>query len=208
MRADRHLGGVFRPLGAGDKPAYLEHLLRLDQTSRRQRYHRVMSDAALEARTDQVFADREIHLIGWFKRGVLRGAAEVALFRTEQGREAEAAFAIEADYRRNGLGRALLRRAALHARNRGAARIHIATERENRAMLRLAMASGARFEVGAAEANGVLSTAPRTVFSLCLEWVEQEAGVIRWSWERAQARLARIAARLKPRRPAAARSAS
>ena len=202
MRAERHFGGLFRQLGDSDKPAYIEHLKRLDPACRRQRYHRSMSDAALEARADQVYEDRDIQLIGWFKDGVLRGAAELALIRCPGAIEAEAAFAIEAEHRRKGVGRALLRRAALYARNRGAERIHIATERDNRAMLRLAMASGATFEVEHTEANGVLSAEPRTVFSLCLEWVEEEAGALRWSWERLLARLAEGWRRLKPRRAA------
>lgn len=204
MRAERRLGGVFRQLGDSDKEAYVEHLKRLDPACRRQRYHRAMSDAGLEARAEQVFADRDIHLIGWFKNGALRGAAEVALIRRPGTVEAEAAFAIEAEHRRKGVGRALLRRAALNARNCGASRIHIATERDNRAMLRLAMASGATFEVVDTEAHGVLSAEPRTVFSLCLEWAEEEAGFLRWSWERLMARLAAAARRRKPRRTAAA----
>lgn len=208
MRNERHFGGVFRQLGDNDKSAYLEHLKRLDPVGRRQRYHRTMSDAALEARAEQVFADRDIRLIGWFKDGALRGAAEVALIRLPGPNEAEAAFALEAEYRRKGVGRELLRRAALHARNWGASRIHIATERDNRAMLRLAMASGATFEVVDTEANGVLNPEPRTVFSLCLEWVEQEADALRWSWERLLARLAPAAERLKPGRSAAAGGAS
>lgn len=187
MCAMFHPGGAYRTLWSWEKDDYLEHLKRLGPECRRLRFHRAMSDDGLALHVDQVFkAERDggVHVIGWFHDGDLAGAAEVAVYETPSGLDAEAAFAVEEGYRGAGVGRELMHRAALYAQNRGAATLHIATERENRAMLRMAVNSGATFEITASEADGVLQSEPRTIFSILLETVEEEAGVAFWAWDR------------------------
>lgn len=190
--------GAYRSLGPAERDIYAEHLTRLDPECRRLRFHRSMTDAALEAHADAVFTERgdaEMHVIGWFRRGVLRGVGEVAVFDAPgapNGRDAEAAFAVESRWRGKGVGRRLLWLAALHARNSGAQSLHISTERGNRAMVRTAMGAGATFDVGATEAEGVLYTGPRTVFSVALEWIEDEIGYAHWIWDVAGRRIARL----------------
>lgn len=193
MRMGLHPGGAFRSLWRSEKQAYLAHLKRLDRTCRRLRFHRAMSDAALEAHAEAVFANPGARVIGWFRQGVLRGAAEVAVFAApsgvnadlepEEDREAEAAFAVETPYRRLGVGRELMHRATLFARNQQAKTLRIATERDNRPMVRLAMGSGVVFTIDDGEAEGILSPEPRTVFSLALELAEEEVGRAHWLWE-------------------------
>lgn len=191
------VGGAFRTLWNWEKPDYVAHLIRLDSECRRLRFHGAMSDERLARHADHVFSHDDVDVVGWFKDGVLRGAAEVAVFATASGREAEAAFAIEYAYRRNGVGRALMERAALHARNLGATDLHIATDRENRAMIGLARSCGATFEINDTEADGVLHNAPRTVFSIALETIEQEIGVAQWAYDTAGAWLGRQIDRIK-----------
>ncbi|MEO1328151.1 MAG: GNAT family N-acetyltransferase [Pseudomonadota bacterium] len=183
-------GGAFRSLWSWEADLYYEHLKRLGREDRRLRFHRAMSDDGLRLHVDRAFEhDKKpnglVHVIGWFLDAELRGAAEVAVYETPDGPEAEAAFAVEEDYRGQGVGRELMRRSALYARNRGAGVLHIATERDNRAMLKLAMGSGAVFEISAADADGVLRTEPRSVFSLLLETAEEDLGVAHWAWDRA-----------------------
>lgn len=197
--------GAYRVLWPSERCAYLRHLGRLDRESRRQRFHRFMPDKALATHARRVFDDPNIRVIGWFYRGVLRGAAEVAIIPTTgEAVLAESAFAVEKEYRRRGVGAGLMRRAALAARNRRARSMVVSTTWQNRAMLRLAMASGARFETGMADAEGALATGKRSVYSLCLETVNEEVGLVAWSWDRIGLRLRRLIERLRPRRRRAA----
>lgn len=195
MRSMFHEGGAFRTLWSWEAAEYLGHLTRLSADCRRARFHRAMSNDGLALHVERVFqppetrqADEDVHVIGWFLDGALRGAAEVAVFPVGKGErrrlDAEAAFAVEEEHRGQGVGRELMHRAALYARNRGAATLHIATERDNQAMLRLAMGSGATFEINAMEADGVLRAEPRTMFSILLETAEEDVGVAFWAWDR------------------------
>lgn len=173
--------GAYRTLWRWEGNDYLAHLRRLEPKCRRLRFHRSMSDDALELHAKRAFADN-VHVVGWFLDGELRGAAEVAVYPTAKGPEAEAAFAVESAYRGRGVGGELMHRAALYARNRGARTLHIATERDNQAMLRLASRAGAEFEINSTEADGVVTSEPRTVFSLLLETAEEDIGVLSWAW--------------------------
>lgn len=178
--------GAYRTLWRWERQAYLEHLKRLSPNCRRARFHRAMSDDALALHVKRAFSSH-VHITGWFLDGVLRGATEVAVYKTSKGLEAEAAFAVEAAHRNKGVGHGLLHRAALFARNRGANLLHIDTERDNQAMLRLAIGSGAAFDIRSSEAEGVLESPPRSVFSLLLETAEEDLGALHWAWDRAVA---------------------
>lgn len=202
MLSSGDAGGAYRSLWSWERDDYHQHLVRLDPTCRRKRFHRAMSDAGLALHADHVFAAPKIHVIGWFKDGVLRGAAEVALFDTPRGPEAEAAFAIEAEWRRVGVGRGLMHRAALHARNQGAQRLHIATDRDNRAMIRLAESCGVQFHVEDRDAEGVVRPQPRSLGSIALETLEEEAGVISWLFDAARTGVSQTWRRLWRRAPA------
>lgn len=203
MRAMLRPRGAFRTLWSSERDEYLEHLQRLSQNCRRLRFHRTMSDDALALHADAAF-ENHAHVIGWFLDGELRGAAEVVVFDGPNGPEAEAAFAVEEPFRGRGVGRELMHRASLYARNRNARALHIATERENRAMLRLAMGSGTKFEISGGEADGVLTSEPRNVFSLLLETAEEEAGLIHWAFDAAALWMGRSWRRVWRRAAAAA----
>ena len=175
--------GAYRTLWRSEWRDYAEHLKRLSPACRRLRFHRTMTDEALERHARRVF-DEGLHVVGWFYRGVLRGAAEVAVFDGPNGPEAEAAFAVEERNRGRGVGAELMHRGALYARNRNAETLHIATEHDNVPMIRLAVSSGARFHIEATDADGVMHQHERNVFSLLLETAEEEVGLIHWAWDR------------------------
>ncbi|MCI4665053.1 MAG: GNAT family N-acetyltransferase [Neomegalonema sp.] len=172
-----------RTLWPSEKADYAAHLKRLEPDARRMRFHGPTSDEAIEKHVARVFANDNSLVIGWFAGGEVRAAAEVAVYETPNGTEAEAAFAVESSWRNRGVGRGLMHRAALYARNRGARRLHIATDANNGPMLRLAYNSGADFEIHDGDADGVLVEDPRSVFSICLETLEEEVGLIAWGWE-------------------------
>ncbi len=192
--------GAYRQLRATEQKAYLRHLTRLDQTSIRQRFNRPMSDTGLAQHVERAFGSQGLVVIGWFKQGVLRGAAEIAVFRPNPDSGAplaEAAFTVEPRYRRRGVGRQLMARATLIARNRRARTLLISTTWNNRAMLAMAASSGVRFTRGETEAEGRLATGRRTVYSVCLETMREEIGVLGWVWDHLSRRL-----RLRLRRKA------
>lgn len=184
MRKSHRHSGAYRALWAWEAESYAAHLKRLDPMARRRRFHAAVSDQIIEAHAAKALNDPHMRVIGWFKDGALRGAAEIAIIDLPAGREAEASFAVEASDRRHGVGRQLLARAALYARNRKARRLHIATEAENAPMIRLAMGSGAAFEIEQTDADGVIDMSERTVFSIGLEAYEEEAGLIGWALSR------------------------
>ncbi|MEO1292295.1 MAG: GNAT family N-acetyltransferase [Pseudomonadota bacterium] len=173
--------GAFRTLWASEKEAYLAHLKRLSMTDRRLRFHCAQGDEALARHVDTVF-ERDVHIIGWFVGGVLRGACEVALEDLGvTAPQAEAAFTVESRFRGRGIGHELMHRAILYARNHGAEMLHIDTEAGNQPMLKLANAHGLSLERSQSDVAGVLRPAPATVSSRCLEVAEEEVGLITWA---------------------------
>src|SRR5262245_63264624 len=87
-------GGLIRKLWISEADQYRDHLLRLDPTSRRNRFAGPVSDQFLRDYADLSFGiDALIH--GFFVDGTLRGTAELRPIGGAVTREAEAAFAIE-----------------------------------------------------------------------------------------------------------------
>ncbi len=182
MRRSYQTGGAYRSLWSWEADDYAAHLKRLDVGARRRRFHASVSDAAIDAHAARALSNPAVRIIGWFKDGVLRGAVEIALDDSDDALEAEAAFAVEQTERGHGVGHQLMRRALLFACNRGARRVHIATESENRAMIALAAGSGATLDACGQDVDGVLDAGERTVFTVGLEAVEEEAGLLGWGW--------------------------
>ncbi len=177
----RRDGGAYRALWTFDHEAYLAHLLRLTPEDRRSRFQYPATDAQIEKHVAE-FLGGGGHVIGWFVDGELRGAAEVMIF--PDGRTAEAAFEVEADWRGRGVGAELVARSLLWARNRGVATLLIHTTRRNTAMLKAAKQSGARFEFDLSDAEGVID-APRPSWTSHLrEAVFEEEGLRRWFHDR------------------------
>lgn len=180
MRRSHRNSGAYRSLWRWEAATYAAHLKRLDQVSRRQRFHGALSDELLERHAARALSNPAVRVIGWFKDGVLRGAVEIALCDEDGEKTAEAAFAVEESFRCGGVGARLMRRALLFACNRGAKRVNIFTETGNEPMIALASNAGARFKADGWETKGVVDSGERTVFSLGHEAVEEEAGVIAW----------------------------
>jgi GNAT superfamily N-acetyltransferase len=98
---------------------FLEHLLRLDEGGRLQRFCHPASDIFLHdyaARLDLAGA----RIIGFFEGGRMRAAAELIPSGTPRSRVLEATFSVELPWRGLGVGTALLLRAISVARELGA----------------------------------------------------------------------------------------
>ena len=142
-------GGIIRKMWSVEAGRYREHLLRLDPTSRRNRFGGDVSDEFLDDyATLATSIDIVIH--GFFVNGTMRGAAELRPIGASGTREAEAAFSIEEPWQSHGVGSALLERTLLAARNRGITFLHMACLADNERMQQLARKFDAelRFDFG------------------------------------------------------------
>ena len=123
-------------------PLLRDHLLRLDRTSRHDRFHGFMDDSFIERYAEKCANDGTV-IIGYFEDGVVRGAAE--LHPPEQSPDAlpEIAFSVESTVRRKGVGSILFRKLIAEARAKGYKSLRITTGAQNEAMRALANKFGA-----------------------------------------------------------------
>jgi GNAT superfamily N-acetyltransferase len=149
MRETLPSNGTIRKIWLTEAAKYEEHLLRLDQASRRSRFSGGVSDEFIRRYAQQALTlDAVIH--GFFVDGVLRGAAELRAVRSDTDADAEAAFSIETPWQSHGVGTALLEQTLLAARNRGMRTLHMICLAENTRMQQLAKKFDAQltFEYG------------------------------------------------------------
>jgi RimJ/RimL family protein N-acetyltransferase len=130
------IDGTVRKLWGSDAQAYGEHLLRLDERSRRNRFGGTVADAFIRGHAERAFEPENV-LYGFFGDGVLRGVAELRPFSLHAD-QAEAAFSIERPWQSHGVGTELLDRTLLAARNRGIKQLHVTCLSENLRMQQLA----------------------------------------------------------------------
>jgi GNAT superfamily N-acetyltransferase len=169
-------GHTIRRLWPGDRPAVLDYFLRLDPETRANRFMGPLNEAGVRAYAERAVAAEGL-VVGAFVDGVLRGLGELRPAGTPRGfmlgAEAEAAFAVEPAFRRQGIGTALFGRIARAARNRGVGILHVRCLDRNKPMLRLAAKLGADLHRGRREARGDLQLAQATPFSLWYEGIAE-----------------------------------
>jgi len=170
-------GPAVRRLWPSDQPAILDYFLRLDPETRANRFLGGVGEAGVRAYAERVVAAEGL-AFGAFVDGALRGLGELRpagphASAFSLGAQAEAAFAVERAYRRRGLGTALFARIARAARNRGVGSLHVRCLARNRPMIRLAAKLGAELRTGAFEAEGDVSLAQPTPFSLWYETIAE-----------------------------------
>lgn len=129
--------GEIRKLWVGESAAYRDHLLRLDNDSRRRRFGGAVSDEFVADYADKARGVGVV-LHGFFVDGELRGCAELRMSDSPFSRDAEAAFSIEKNWQSHGVGSALLERTLLAARNRGVRTLYMHCMSENEKMQHLA----------------------------------------------------------------------
>ena len=164
-------GGLIRRLSSADLPAFQNHLLRLDPPARRSRFSGAVANSFLKAYAERAFAPERL-IFGLIVDEEIRGVSEFSPHAAPFEDEGEAAFSVEAPFRRRGVGTALFRRVLLTARNRGIRTLYVACLPQNEAMQALARKNGARLVYQGSETLGRVTSAPPTPFSVWREFVE------------------------------------
>jgi len=127
----------------------------LDKSSRINRFGYPASDARVQGYAKEAVA-RAAYMAGAFDAGRLIGVVE--MFATCDG-VAEVAFAIDGDWRRQGLGSALLEAATCWAEQAGIATLRMFISRNNWPMRQLAHKAGARLDFDLDEIRADVSVA-------------------------------------------------
>ena len=151
--------GTVRTLSQQEElPLLRDHLLRLDRTSRHDRFHGFMDDSFIERYAEKCANDGTL-IIAYFEDGVVRGAAE--LHPPEQSPDSlpEIAFSVEAPVRRKGVGSILFRKLITEARVKGYRSLRITTGAQNQAMRALANKFGAHLTFRYGESTGNIDLA-------------------------------------------------
>jgi GNAT superfamily N-acetyltransferase len=176
MTEGQSLNLQIRRLWLTDKDAYRDHLLRLDSRSRHERFGGGMSDEFLVHYAEHCFGKGDL-LYGAFADGHMCGAAELrsdAAIWTEQAPfnrhiHAEAAFSVEGEYRRRGIGENLFKRILRAATNHGVETIEIVCLPDNIGMRRLAQKFKTQFTFEESALTGRLTARRPTPLSLMRE---------------------------------------
>lgn len=152
-------------------PLLRDHLLRLDRTSRHDRFHGFMDDSFIERYAEKCANDGTV-VIAFFENGVVRGAAE--LHPPDQSPDSlpEIAFSVEASVRRRGVGSILFRKLISEARAKGYKSLRITTGAQNEAMRALAAKFGAQLVFRHGESTGTIDLTKHHQAERATSWVE------------------------------------
>ena len=135
-------------------PLLRDHLLRLDRTSRHDRFHGFMDDSFIERYAEKCANDGTV-IVAYFDEGVVRGAAELHPADQSPDSLPEIAFSVEASVRRRGVGTILFEKLIAEARAKGYQSLRITTGAQNEAMRTLANKFGAHLTFQHGESTGV-----------------------------------------------------
>ena len=168
-------GGTIRKLWPSENEEFRAHLLRLDKESRRLRFAHFVSDQFIKDYADNM-PDHGGIAYGYIEDGKVRAAAELRKLADIWGKDAEAAFSVEAEYQGNGIGSELMGHVIRSARNRGVVHLYMSCLAENRKMQAIARKHEAhlRFEYG--EVIGEIVPDDANYFSLVSEALEDRIG--------------------------------
>lgn len=141
----------FFRLTPGDADRYADHLLRLDEDDRRLRFFRDAPEFMIVMHAGAAACDGRI-AFGWEEGGEIRAAGELVA-DSERAGVGELAFSVEKDWRRRGLGAALMQALIEAGARAGFARVELEFLPENHAMAALAR----RFSQGVVARDGRLA---------------------------------------------------
>jgi GNAT superfamily N-acetyltransferase len=146
--------GTLRTLSQQEElPLLRDHLLRLDRTSRRDRFHGFIDDSFIQRYAEKCANDGTV-IIAYFEDGIVRGAAELHPPEHSPDAQPEIAFSVERSVRRKGVGSILFRKLIQEAHSKGYRNLRITTGAQNEAMRALANKFGAHLTFSHGESTG------------------------------------------------------
>ena len=145
--------GVVRALTSKEGALLREHLLRLDEGSRHDRFNGFIDSSFIDRYAAKCMTDGTI-VIAYLEDGVVRGAAELHQPDLKRDSLPEIAFSVEATVRRQGVGSLLFTRLIEKARALGYRELRITTGAQNDAMRALAHKFGAQLTFRHGESTG------------------------------------------------------
>ena len=146
--------GTVRTLSQQEELALLrDHLLRLDRTSRHDRFHGFIDDSFIQRYAEKCANDGTV-IIAYLEDGVVRGAAELHPPEQSPNAQPEIAFSVERSVRRKGVGSVLFRKLIQEAHAKGYRNLRITTGAQNEAMRALANKFGAHLTFSHGESTG------------------------------------------------------
>jgi RimJ/RimL family protein N-acetyltransferase len=167
--------GKTRKLFVTEYHKYRDHLLRLDDESRRMRFGMGVDDEFITNYASRLNDMKSIvyaHLI----EGDVRAAAELRPLTEKMRGEAEAAFSVEKKHQDSGIGTELVGRIVRAARNRSITRVYMNCLTENRKMQRIAKKYDAVLQFDQGDVVGKVAPSSAHYFSIWREVVEDEMG--------------------------------
>ena len=171
--------GVLRRLSPADLSGFRDHLLRLDEQSRRSRFGMDASDDFILGYARRCFGFDDV-IYGFVIDGGVRAAGELRGIGHNLplgfGGNAEAAFSVEMDWRRQGLGAQLMGRIVRAARNRRARTLYMACLANNEPMLRLARKFSAELRFEPQTSDGEIAPLAPTTATFLNEAADDIAG--------------------------------
>jgi len=164
---------AIQELRAGAKPALKNHFLALSPEDRRLRFGMVVSDPAIERYVEGIdFARDDVFSVVDHSLDLV-AVAHVAFLDDS----AELGVSVLPEYRREGIGTALLVRARERARNRFVSKFFVHCLAENEAMLNVARKAGMKVVVEYGDADAMLELPPGDTASLTEEMMQQQVAL-------------------------------
>lgn len=168
-------GGTIRKLRPAEADKFRDHLLRLDKASRRMRFAHGVSDAFIADYAARM-SERGAIVFGYFEGAEVRATAELKKLGDTWGRDAEAAFSVEAAHQDQGLGTELMGRVIRSARNRGVQLVYMSCLAENAKMQAIARKHEAELKFEYGEVVGEIVPHNADYFSMLAEQIEDRVG--------------------------------
>ncbi len=167
--------GEIRRLWPTERDLFTAHLLRLDAVTRRERFGTAVNDDFLASYALTTFGVGGL-VYAYVEDGEVRAAGELRGLEDIVAQTGEAAFSVERDWRRRGLGEALFSRLITAGRNRGIRTLYMTCLPENAAMRRLARKFEADLVGGYNDVEGSLATGGPTPFTILDEALDNARG--------------------------------
>lgn len=177
---------LVRELHAGHREKILAHLLELSDDDRTLRFGMYTSDevieryvAGIDFLNDSVFGvfDNNLRLIGLAHLGY-------PLFGNQTNKTAEFGVSVSEVGRGKGIGSALFKRAATHARNTNIGILYVHCLSSNKVMMHIAKKAGMDIEFSYGEADAYLRLTPPNNASIMSEAVQAQVADIDYAIKR------------------------